>query len=295
MSDCASENRSYEFSTDTSVADRMAREVYVIGGGLLLGTVKEIQDHPIKSGLKVYETVVAGATLGALAAAELPIVSIGAIGVGAIMTSKYAWDLLNPSSQHNRARNATICSAARIAWRTGDHKTIERSHAEISQVCGTDAFDLFTGIAGGSASRIGSGATSFLRLLPDLPALRPIPACATGRSYLACKIDLQSDTEEHFSDYVDFMKHGKLVVHPLSSVEPVSGDWTAPPKENVLTLEETGEAVIVHDSRGNALQEDKATGQLTVINNEGPQTDPNGPDENPAGTVVPHHFHKDQR
>ncbi len=46
--------------SDSSVAERLAREVYVVGGGVASGLVREIQSHPVQTVEKVATLLLLG-------------------------------------------------------------------------------------------------------------------------------------------------------------------------------------------------------------------------------------------
>ncbi|MDR3615944.1 MAG: hypothetical protein P4L53_20470 [Candidatus Obscuribacterales bacterium] len=137
-------------------AQKCRQEIYVLSTGTVGGATKEFSKHPIKTIGDTACMGVAAVGLTAVAAAELPVVSIVAAGTGAVYGASFAWDLINPQSPHNIERNLSLRSAMATAWTTSDTSTLQNSILELQEKAGPDALQVFQSLAvGGAAGKYG--------------------------------------------------------------------------------------------------------------------------------------------
>jgi hypothetical protein len=137
-------------------AQKCCQEIYVLSAGTVGGAAKEFSKHPMKT---IGDTACMGAAavgLTAVAAAELPVVSIVAAGTGAIYGANFAWNLINPQNPHNIERNLSFRNAMATAWTTSDKGTLENSILELQEKTGPDALQVIQSFAVcGAAAKYG--------------------------------------------------------------------------------------------------------------------------------------------
>jgi hypothetical protein len=137
-------------------AQKCRQEIYVLSAGTIGGAAKEFGKHPVKTIGDTACMGVAAVGLTAIAAAELPVVSIVAAGTGAVYGASFAWNLINPQSPHNIERNLSLRSAMATAWTTSDTTTLQNSILELQEKTGPDALQVVQSLAvGGAAGKYG--------------------------------------------------------------------------------------------------------------------------------------------
>ena len=130
------EQRLEHTPTATQTAEALCREAYVFGQGLGGGVIREIQRDPTAAAKEVECTILSGIALSAAAAADLPVISTGALGAAAYLTGKFVVDTLNPYTAHNQERNAALANAWQTTWRNNDRPTLQYRIDELQQKCG---------------------------------------------------------------------------------------------------------------------------------------------------------------
>ncbi len=133
-----------------------AREVALVTAGSVGGAVDEIQKDPAGTLSRAATTFAVGAGLGALAAAETPIIAAGAVAAGAIWTGMWAVDTLNPYEARNQARFSKIGSALNDVWNHGDASTFDTSLQKMKEGAGPIALDVGLMAVGGQGAQFGA-------------------------------------------------------------------------------------------------------------------------------------------
>jgi hypothetical protein len=278
----------------SDTAERMAREVYVLGSGIAFGTAREIQNRLPECSAKIGGAVLTGTAIGALAATELPLLSIGTAGAAAVLSGKLVWDLLDPTSAHNRERNEALQAATHTAWRTGEQSQLQDSIAKIANTCGSDSIDLLAGIAGGTALKGGAGISALGKIVPEAPFLRALPAA------MRIGHDSGSDTVllplpgERLAEFVNFVKHGPVNVRPLDDAELLSDTCKTPRQTDVQAIRPTDQTIVKNSEAQDSVksQDSKVPNPLPVerLSLQTPASK-----EVPVMRTHTFHWHKDER
>lgn len=262
---------------DTSAfASKLAREAALISGGLLGGTVAEIEKDPLKAGVQLAGTALAGSLIAGMAVAEAPLLPAVGLALGAGLTGKWVWDQIDPTSKRNQERNQNISEAVTAVWNSSDSKTFAKSERQMENGLGILGLDLASFAVGGYAAGklapqigsemsmaykelAGSGKqlTTFVAdLMPKL--VGQDLAVALARSGEG-KTDAGSPSESPLNDFVLFMaksRHGKVYsrpmdqfdINPIKEVVPENGKLSE--KSNRTELEFPDGSKIVEDSLG---------------------------------------------
>lgn len=133
-----------------------AREVSLVTAGALCGAADEFQKDPVGTVSRAGATFAVGAGLGALAAAESPIIATGAVAAGAIWTGAWAVETLNPLNERNQDRFSKIGTALNDVWNHGDKATFDTSLQRMREAAGPIALDVGLMAIGGRGALLGA-------------------------------------------------------------------------------------------------------------------------------------------
>jgi hypothetical protein len=157
------------------------REVGLVTTGTVAGAVEQFRKDPVGTVERAGTTFVVGAGLGALAAAELPVISVGAVAAGAAMTGMWAWDTLNPFDARNQLRYDKIGNALRDTWHHSDSATFQRSFESMKEGAGPIALDVgLMGLGAKGAQLGGRHIPGFIKDVSALNSRQLAPATVRG-------------------------------------------------------------------------------------------------------------------
>lgn len=226
--------------SDTSaVASKLAREAALISGGLVGGTVAEIQKDPLKAGAQLAGTALAGSLIAGMAVAEVPLLSTAGLVLGAGLTGKWVWDQIDPNSKRNQDRNQNISEAVTTVWNSSDSKAFASSEKQMEMGLGSLGLDLASFAVGGYAAgklapQIGSemslaykeiagSGKQLTTFVADLVPKLAGPDSAVALAHAGeGKPGAGSTSESPLSDFVLFMaksRHGKVHSRPMDSFD----------------------------------------------------------------------------
>jgi hypothetical protein len=198
-------------------AQKCRQEIYVLGVGTISGAVKESSKHPMKTIADTAYMGIAAVGLTAVAAAELPVVSIVATGIGAVYGASFVWNLINPKSPHNIERNLSFQNAMSTAWRTSDKTTLQNSILDLQEKTGTDSLQVFQSFAvGGVAARYGVKTADMVS-----SAARFQPAILAADNCLSTGVRFGASSKvPTWDEYVNFnRRHGPVVQKSVQQFE----------------------------------------------------------------------------
>lgn len=198
-------------------AQKCCQEIYVLSAGTIGGAAAEFSKHPVKT---VGDTVAAGAVavaVGAIATAELPVVSIMAAGTGVAYGAGFAWNLVNPQNSHNIERNLAFKNAISTAWTTSDKNMLQNSVLNLQDKAGADSLQIVQSLAvGGVAGKCAVRTGDFVRKIASENSMN---LCAEAVSMTGSKLGASSKVPT-WDEYVNFnRRHGPVTQKTVQPFE----------------------------------------------------------------------------
>lgn len=144
----------FEMTSKTVTAAGL--ELALVPTSTIGGAIQEFQKDPVGTVVRAGTTFAVGAGLGALAAAESPVIAGGAIATAAVLTGAWAIDTLNPYDVRNQQRFAKIGNAMNDVWHRPDSKTFEASLQKMQEGMGPIALDLCLMGVGAKGAHVGA-------------------------------------------------------------------------------------------------------------------------------------------
>lgn len=257
-------NKSADDSNDT-VWNKLSRESYVIGGGLVGGiadNARQAIQNPSKALPELGIAVGTGALM-ALAHGRKGLIGLGAKVIGLSFAYGFVKDLTNEE------RLSGIGNAVGDTWKSGAH--LEQNRDAIKQHAGQFAFDTAVMMAGGT---LGAGAMRYYGRTAELPMFRertPALAGSFGFNYTGLSKRSLPAAEVFPEGPMTASKHAHLLENnPKANVSKASEvvEFPAPNGKSTVSWKPTAEAVRVRleaQSFVEKLQKRDYMGALNVV------------------------------